>query len=219
MPVFPVITTGIAGFVTLIWVTIFIAVPHIENDLTQRVGQALGNSDLQWVEISARGQNVTLAGYVPSFDAQTLAVDSASQVWGVGDIINETVVVGTKSTCQNEIDEMLSRERIQFEPGKYTIHESSRFLLKMLAAVALNCHSTIEISGHTDSYGNPIENQRVSEARAKSVRRYLISSGVPRNRLAAIGYGETKPLYDNRTEDGRRHNRRIEFRVLGSQSS
>ena len=219
MPLFPVITTAIAGFATLLWIAILTVVPHIEDDLSTRVGAALRDPDLQWVQTAAIGQSVHLTGYVPSYDAKTNATSTAASIWGVGAVVDEIVVVGTTTTCQEGIDEMLSRERIQFAPGSTAVHESSHFLLKMLAVVALNCDATIEIAGHTDSYGNPITNQKTSEARAEAVRDYLISSGVKPERLKAIGYGETKPLYDTGTEEGRRRNRRIEFRVLGSQTS
>ncbi|MDR1758733.1 MAG: OmpA family protein [Bacteroidales bacterium] len=69
----------------------------------------------------------------------------------------------------------------------------------------------IEIGGHTDNVGNDAYNLQLSQARAKSVYDYLISQGIVANRLTYKGYGESKPIEDNLTEEGRATNRRTEF--------
>ena len=73
----------------------------------------------------------------------------------------------------------------------------------------------MSISGHTDSSGDAASNQSLSQARADSVRSYLISKGIAAARMTAAGFGQTKPIADNATPDGRRRNRRIEFAVTG----
>ena len=72
----------------------------------------------------------------------------------------------------------------------------------------------VEISGHTDSTGTPGHNQELSERRAQAVAGFLISRGIAGERLIWKGYGETKPLADNRTETGRALNRRTELKVV-----
>jgi outer membrane protein OmpA-like peptidoglycan-associated protein/tetratricopeptide (TPR) repeat protein len=72
----------------------------------------------------------------------------------------------------------------------------------------------IEISGHTDNTGNDADNQKLSENRAKSVVEYLIQNGIPTDRLEFKGYGEVQPIADNKTEEGRQENRRVEFKVI-----
>lgn len=72
----------------------------------------------------------------------------------------------------------------------------------------------VEISGHTDSYGPDQYNQSLSLRRAQSVRNILIKGGADADRITAVGYGETKPMETNDTMEGRRMNRRIEFRIL-----
>ena len=69
----------------------------------------------------------------------------------------------------------------------------------------------IEIHGHTDDVGNEVDNQFLSEARAKSVAEALILRGIDINRVSSRGFGESKPIGDNGTEEGRRQNRRTEF--------
>ena len=72
----------------------------------------------------------------------------------------------------------------------------------------------VEISGHTDDVGSDDDNQALSQNRAKSVYTYLISQGVKAQRLRFKGYGETKPLNPNDSDEHRQQNRRIELRIL-----
>ena len=71
----------------------------------------------------------------------------------------------------------------------------------------------VEIAGHTDSQGDAAYNQGLSQRRADAVRSYLISQGVNGSRLSASGYGETQPVADNNTSEGRAQNRRVELRI------
>jgi OOP family OmpA-OmpF porin len=75
------------------------------------------------------------------------------------------------------------------------------------------CSVKVTVSGHTDSTGSASANQTLSEARAKSVVGYLVAHGVAQSRITATGYGGTKPVASNATEEGRGKNRRIEFSV------
>lgn len=75
----------------------------------------------------------------------------------------------------------------------------------------------VEIQGHTDNVGTAAYNLRLSERRAASVVKHLVENyGIAADRLTAIGYGLTRPIADNSTEDGRARNRRVEFIVLSS---
>jgi OmpA-OmpF porin, OOP family len=73
---------------------------------------------------------------------------------------------------------------------------------------------SIEISGHTDNIGVDAANLKLSDDRAKSVVEYLTGKGVATSRFSAKGYGETKPVVTNDTEEGRALNRRVEFIIL-----
>jgi hypothetical protein len=72
----------------------------------------------------------------------------------------------------------------------------------------------VEISGHTDNYGPDGYNENLSLRRAQAVRNILIKGGASADRVTAVGYGETKPMETNDSMEGRRMNRRIEFRIL-----
>jgi len=81
-----------------------------------------------------------------------------------------------------------------------------------------NSGMLVEISGHTDNVGNASYNLTLSEQRAQSVIDYLVSKGCNKNNLIAKGYGDTKPITSNDSEDGRAKNRRVEFRILKNES-
>jgi outer membrane protein OmpA-like peptidoglycan-associated protein len=74
----------------------------------------------------------------------------------------------------------------------------------------------IELSGHTDNQGNPRSNVELSQARVEAVKQYLVERGIDPDRITGRGYGGSRPIASNRTEETRRLNRRVEFQVIGS---
>ena len=114
---------------------------------------------------------------------------------------------------------MKGGKKISFAYDKAEIRGAESFdLLNSLASATQQCSSfQVSIEGHTDADGAEDYNQRLSEARANLVVAYLTENGVERNRMTAIGYGETKPVGDNSTDAGKAQNRRIEFIVTQSE--
>lgn len=104
------------------------------------------------------------------------------------------------------------RQKIHFATAKTRILPISYPLLNEVARV-LHDYSRmwVRIEGHTDSRGSTEYNRRLSDGRANAVRAYLIEHGIAAERLEAIGYGEDRPIADNRTHAGRAANRRDEF--------
>ena len=102
---------------------------------------------------------------------------------------------------------------VQFDNNSSTLRPESLSYLDQVAA-RLNELTSIKgvIEGHTDSNGSAEYNQDLSERRAKSVRDYLLSKGVAASRLTAQGMGETQPIADNTTAEGRAQNRRVVLR-------
>jgi len=106
-------------------------------------------------------------------------------------------------------------ENVYFDTGKLTLKSSSYKTLDNLAELlTYKKDMVIEIAGHTDNVGDDAANQRLSEDRAKSVKSYLVSKGVSPEQIKAVGYGETVPIADNATEEGRSKNRRTEVKIL-----
>ncbi len=91
--------------------------------------------------------------------------------------------------------------------------ESTPELNKLLSFLNSNPTAKIEIGGHTDSTGDKRSNQLLSENRARSVYDYLVKNGITPDRIKYIGYGDSKPVADNTTEEGRALNRRTEFTI------
>jgi OOP family OmpA-OmpF porin len=84
-------------------------------------------------------------------------------------------------------------------------------LVTITLDVEFDTNTTAVIEGHTDNVDTAEYNQKLSEARANSVRQYLIDNfGIKASRLTAVGYGETKPIASNKTEEGRQKNRRVQ---------
>ena len=107
---------------------------------------------------------------------------------------------------------------ITFEFNKATLKPESFPVLDSIAEILLkNPKIKVEIQGHTDNIGSEKYNLKLSQKRAEAVREYLIFKGVAPERLIAKGYGESKPIADNGTEEGRALNRRVEFVILGEE--
>jgi len=108
---------------------------------------------------------------------------------------------------------ILSMSDILFEFGKANLTQELQLNLAEVAAIlkSLLTESAVIIEGHTDNVGSEQKNKTLSEQRATSVLNYLVERGVDKKRLQAIGYGLTKPVADNKTEEGRAKNRRVEL--------
>jgi OOP family OmpA-OmpF porin len=118
------------------------------------------------------------------------------------------------TVCQQLFSELLAKGKIRFESGRATIDPDSAGLLDRLIETALRCPTAnIEIAGHTDADGEDGFNQMLSEKRAQAVAEYLVKAGLPANRFTAVGYGSTKPVGTNDTDEGKAQNRRIDFVV------
>jgi outer membrane protein OmpA-like peptidoglycan-associated protein/Tol biopolymer transport system component len=106
-------------------------------------------------------------------------------------------------------------ENVFFETNSYALKPESRVELdKLVSLLAANPQRKVEIGGHTDNVGSDESNLQLSDNRAKSVVEYLISKGIDASRLTYKGYGESQPIADNESEEGRAKNRRTEFRVI-----
>ena len=102
-----------------------------------------------------------------------------------------------------------------FETGFSSLKkESFSALNDLVDALKSKPSLNIEIAGHTDNVGNHEANQKLSADRANVVRDYLIKHGIEPNRVIAKGYGETQPVADNDSPEGRQQNRRTEVRII-----
>ena len=108
----------------------------------------------------------------------------------------------------------LAVKNVQFETGKANLLTASFAVLDRVAELMRKYPDyKLRISGHTDSVGDAAANQRLSEARAKTCFDYLIARGVAPSRMIHQGFGESRPIADNRFKEGRDQNRRVEFEL------
>lgn len=107
-------------------------------------------------------------------------------------------------------------EKVLFDSGSSTLRNESKNLMGTLAKVLIEkTNNQISVEGHTDNIGSKALNLKLSEDRAVTVKRELVSRGVPEKRIITKGLGFSSPKADNNTEEGRSLNRRTEIIVLG----
>lgn len=101
---------------------------------------------------------------------------------------------------------------INFDTGKSTIKPESKPIIdQIVQMLKANPKLNISVEGHTDNVGNPKSNKTLSDDRAKSVVSAIAAQGIDAKRLSAAGHGQDKPIADNKTEEGRAKNRRVEL--------
>lgn len=184
---------------------------------------------------------VTLGGVMPDQAAIDLIGNAAIEVYGADNIVNN-MTIGTDIDDSfsiyripltfaqfrpiNQWDLLIENDVISgnvrggatFDFASAELTAELRTLLDTAAGILLrNPSILLTIEGHTDSVGSDAFNLALSDARAQAGVDYLIDLGLQPQRLFAVGYGETRPIADNGTADGRRQNRRLEF-VLGPPS-
>jgi len=116
--------------------------------------------------------------------------------------------------CGCAIGEVLQLRGVKFEFDSARLTANAQAILDSIAKTVMHYDAVeAEIAGHTDSLGDGGYNQSLSEERARVVRDYLVVRGVAAGRLTAAGYGESDPIADNDTEEGRERNRRVELRI------
>ena len=106
----------------------------------------------------------------------------------------------------------LAMRAVQFETGKSTLKVESYSVLSQIVDILKRYPGySCSINGHTDNVGSERTNQKLSEDRAKACYDYFLGNGISTDRLSYTGYGESSPIADNDTKDGRTMNRRTEF--------
>ena len=121
----------------------------------------------------------------------------------------------TEVAPELQVGESITLKNVFFQTGKYALLDISIVELDKVVEM-MQKHPTlrIELGGHTDNTGNEAANQKLSEQRAKAVYDYLVSHGVQADRLSYKGYGQSQPVADNSTPEGRRQNRRTVFTII-----
>jgi len=171
-------------------------------------------------EVDAGGGRST--ANLPLGDGRTLWVEV--NISNMGETYTLTIVEEAAMAQQIDITadwlaEQLAKtgsvalEGITFDTGKAVVSPESKTVLDQIGALlAKDAALKLEIQGHTDNVGAPTANLTLSQQRADAVKKYLVDThGVAAARLTTAGFGDTKPVADNRTDEGRAKNRRVEL--------
>jgi outer membrane protein OmpA-like peptidoglycan-associated protein len=126
----------------------------------------------------------------------------------------ETAGDFNREACEGRFEILSRTGNIYFASGSARLTADSAPLLRAVADIVARCPDlAVQIAGHTDDVGSDAANDRLSRARAAAVADWLVDRGIAGDRLRATGFGETRPVADNATAEGRARNRRIEFAV------
>lgn len=233
---------GLVAVIVLALVCALLHREAIESDLGARSRSALDEAGLGGVAMSIAGREVTLTGTVATAEESARAEELVENVYGVNSVDSRVRVEKPVPTpeprtppaqnsapteplppdpqaaarrCQAAFDANLAGgSSTAFASGRAELSAEGRELLARLAGVATTCPAAaIEVAGHTDASGSELLNQRLSQERAQAAVDYLVTLGIAAQRLRAVGYGESQPVADNASADGRARNRRIEITV------
>ncbi|MFS4436755.1 OmpA family protein [Paracoccaceae bacterium GXU_MW_L88] len=147
-------------------------------------------------------------------DMRQNAITGLNEIYTGGYWLPDIDVETTPDGCSEAVNTALGRGAITFVTGSAQLDAEARGAINEIAAIAKLCvtegNLTLEIGGHTDSQGSEDSNQQLSQERADAVRSALVQRGVP-DSIVATGYGESEPIADNNTPEGRAENRRTAF--------
>ncbi|MDR2872834.1 MAG: OmpA family protein [Xanthomonadaceae bacterium] len=185
---------------------------YVINMLTPRLKQVSEG------RLDVNGQTVSIIGNVPD-EVQKQQVGSSLSLASNNSytVTNNLQVQARGPSAQVRINQILDRRTVEFETGKASLTPVGVRILDEVVAIIREegtGNSRILITGHTDSVGNRESNYLLSQARANTVRDYLVSNGIAGDRLSTVGRGPDEPIADNATADGRARNRRITFTLM-----
>jgi OmpA-OmpF porin, OOP family len=198
---------------------------------TSGLAAALPNFKTSGSEVTFDGNSINVGGTM-SENAKGETVARLKSVYGDGMRIGAFEAATAVTEANRRASEALSSLRpgftaedlvnalnmniINFRSGSSQIPRESMPVLEQSASSIKSAPAgtKLEVGGYTDNVGNPAANQKISQQRADSVRRFLIDKGVNADSLVAKGYGDSNPIASNDTDEGRFRNRRIEYKVL-----
>lgn len=163
-------------------------------------------------QLAVEGTTVSMRGEVGSEAARQAILSDFS-----GALTSDYVVKNAlRVTAANQaiLDQVLANRVVEFEAGSAMLAEPGKEILdEMVAALKKMDARKFEVIGHTDSIGDPARNLALSRSRAEAVKIYMVAKGITPDLIGTSGMGADQPIVSNATAEGRKRNRRIEFRV------
>lgn len=170
--------------------------------------------------INGKAQSAEIRDAVNRFSQSASESYNGAANVNVPNLAADTVgQVTSQAICQLFFDDLNQGQKINFSTGRSEITGNDSFdLLAEIAAAANQCQIfRIQIDGYTDNTGDAEKNQQLSEQRANRVLAFLTQQGVDRSRMTATGHGESNPIGNNATAEGREKNRRTAFTLTQAQ--
>ena len=172
--------------------------------------------------LSIEGNSFSLRGEVSTqADKDKIYADAVKASPPNTTITNLLTVSGQKALSEDQakvqvkLNEQLAGKIVEFASNSDQLTDKGKAVLDEIAPILNDSTDNLEIGGHTDNAGKPASNLALSQRRAETVKKYLVSKSLDTNRFTTKGYGQEKPIADNATEEGRQRNRRIDFQVIG----
>lgn len=190
-----------------------------ENRVSRVTGRVLPGVDGDLVAESLRrllpgvGVDITTTDRLPDEGAKRVnARTGRAETFTGGFWLPDVNFQASRATCTAEARAILDRRQVNFLTGSARLGAQSIRTISELVSVIRVCTDgtglRVDLGGHTDNTGDPGDNLTLSAARANAVRDALIARGIPAQTLTATGFGDTQPIADNDTEEGRAANRR-----------
>lgn len=185
-------------------------IPGLRSDLSDRDALIIGLEDeIRDLDTQLGGASADRSDLIRRLEQQARVREQFLQV--------ETMFTADEAEVQRDGNNLIVRlVGLSFAPNSSRLDGAATALLgKVRSAIDIFPQSELLIEGHTDSVGDAQRNLQLSEKRAASVQRYMIEEALlPDFRVRAVGFGDTRPIANNKTRDGRARNRRIDLIIL-----
>jgi OOP family OmpA-OmpF porin len=183
-------------------------VRNFKNAIEKAGGKVVYMDDTDWMRVTGKivkGGAETWVYVVPADLGYGYTIDIVEQEAMKQEITSNIMMDSLNATGHIAL-------AITFDTGKATIKDESMPIIEqMVELMQTSPDLKVEIQGHTDNVGTPEANMKLSQERADAVKKALVERGIAAERMSAVGYGDTKPVADNSTEEGRAQNRRVEL--------
>jgi len=202
---------------------------YFEPQVLNSMDNILDNTK-DWVEVSGEfiakgGEKFLTIGNFLSFNKSSVVAMPGTNLplpgayYYIDDVsvvcLDTEEAIVSQTSQSPKVGEVITLKNLYFATDKsQVLQQSHNELFKLKEMLEQHPSMKIELRGHTDNQGTVEHNQKLSEARARAVARYLIDKGIDKSRLTWVGFGKSLPVADNSTEEGRRQNRRVEYRII-----
>lgn len=179
---------------------------YVDTEVGTTRGELEGQVDAVETEVE------TVQGRLDEHDTQIGEISSTAR-----DALDRAIAAGQLAEGKFLYETILTDDSVHFPFDRATLSDEAKAALAAFAEQlrTQNANVFVEIQGHTDATGEEDYNLQLGEARAEAVRRHLnLEEGLPLNRMAVISYGESAPISDNGSREGRAQNRRVALVVL-----